>query len=92
MSTRLRDAARRYLQTREPSNGRGAVRRLTMDVELDGEVELVTLALRDGELQCISSDGRHDGRHAMAALRFVAALDPGEDSTPPVTLAVRLVH
>ncbi len=83
MSTRLRDAARRYLQTREPSNGRGAVRRLTMDVELDGEVELVTLALRDGELQCISSDGRHDGRHAMAALRFVAALDPGEDSTPP---------
>lgn len=83
MSIRLRDAALRYLHALDASDAPGAVRRLTMDIEVDGRVELVTLALRDGELQCICSDGRSDGPHVTAALRFVAALDPQEDSTPP---------
>jgi len=83
MSTRLRDAAVQHLQSLDASASPGAVRRLTIDVEVDGRVELVTLALRDGELQCISSDGQNDGPHAMAALRFVAALDPRDESSPP---------
>lgn len=83
MSTPLREAALRYLHGLDTSDAHGAVQRLTMDIEVDGQVELVTLALRDGELQCISSDGRNDGPHVLAALRFVAALDPREDSTPP---------
>ncbi len=83
MSTPLRDAALRHLHALGAADAPGAVRRLTMDIEVDGRVELVTLTLRDGELQCISSDGQIAGPHVMAALRFVAALDPHEDSSPP---------
>lgn len=83
MSTRLRDAAVRHLRSLGAETGEGTVRRLTMDIEVDGRVEMVTLSLRDGTLQCVSSDARNDGPHVLAALRFVAGLEQREDSSPP---------
>lgn len=67
--------------------GEGAVRRLTLDIEVEGRAELVTVGLRDDELQCVSSDGRNDGPHAMAALRFIAGIEQREDSGPPGAVA-----
>ncbi len=86
MSTRLRDAAVRHLRSLGAATGEGAVRRLTMDVEVEGRVEMVTLSLRDGELQCVSSDARNDGPHVLAALQFVAGMETREDSSPPGSL------
>jgi hypothetical protein len=83
MSTRLRDAALRHLRSLAPVTGQGAVRRLTMDIEVEGRMEIVTLRLRDSELQCVSSDGQNDGPHVMAALSFIAGMEQGEDSSPP---------
>ena len=83
MSTRLRDAAVRHLRSLDGGGGEGAVRRLTMDIEVEGRVEMVTLSLRDGVLQCASSDARNDGAHVSAALRFVAGMEQRDDSTPP---------
>ena len=54
-----------------------------MDIEVEGRVEMVTLSVRDGELQCVSSDARNDGPHVHAALRFVAGMEIREDSSPP---------
>ncbi|MGB9340421.1 MAG: hypothetical protein WCB63_14320 [Polyangiales bacterium] len=87
MSTRLRDAAVQHLRSLGTGTGEGAVRRLTMDVEAEGRVEMVTLSLRDGELQCVCSDARNDGPHVLAALRFVAGLEQREDSSPPGPIA-----
>lgn len=87
MSTRLRDAAVRHLRSLGAGTGEGAVRRLTMDIEVEGRVEMVTLSLRDGDLQCVSSDARNDGPHVMAALRFVAGMEQREDSSPPGPVA-----
>ena len=86
MSTRLRDAAVGHLRSLGAATGEGAVRRLTMDVEVEGRVEMVTLSLRDGELQCVSSDARNDGPHVRAALQFVAGMETREDSSPPGSL------
>jgi len=86
VSTRLRDAAVRHLRSLGAATGEGAVRRLTMDVEVEGRVEMVTLSLRDGELQCVSSDARNDGPHVLAALQFVAGMETREDSSPPGSL------
>jgi hypothetical protein len=83
MSTRLREAAIRHLRACGATSPGGSVRRLTMDIEVDGQIEMVTLSLRDGELQCISSDGHDDGRHAVAALEFVAGLAQRDDSLSP---------
>jgi hypothetical protein len=58
-----------------------------MDIEVEGRVEMVTLSLRDGELQCVSSDARNDGPHVLAALRFVAGMEAREDSSPPGPVA-----
>ena len=87
MSTRLREAAVQHLRSLGTGTGEGAVRRLTMDVEAEGGVEMVTLSLRDGELQCVCSDARNDGPHVLAALRFVAGLEQREDSSPPGPIA-----
>lgn len=87
MSTRLREAAVQHLRSLGTGTGEGAVRRLTMDVEAEGRVEMVTLSLRDGELQCVCSDARNDGPHVLAALRFVAGLEQREDSSPPGPIA-----
>ena len=87
MSTRLRDIAVRHLQAAGAAAGDGVVRRLTIDMEVEGRVEMVTLSLREGELQCVSSDGLNDGPHVMAALRFVAGTDPRDDSSPPGPIA-----
>lgn len=54
-----------------------------MDIEVAGRTEMVTLSLREGELQCLSSDGQIDGPHVVAALEFVAGLEQREDSLPP---------
>lgn len=86
MSTRLRDIAVRHLRSLGVTNAEGAVRRLTMDIEVEGRVEMVTLGLRDDELQCVSSDGRSDGAHVMAALKFIAGRERRDDSSPPNTV------
>ncbi|MBT8453525.1 MAG: hypothetical protein KJO40_16295 [Deltaproteobacteria bacterium] len=83
MSTRLRDAAVQHLRSLGTTTEEGIVRRLTMDIEVEGRVEMVTLSVRDGELQCVSSDARNDGPHVHAALRFVAGMETREDSSPP---------
>ena len=83
MSTRLREAAVRHLRSHGAISPEGFVRRLTMDIDVDGRVEMVTLSLRDGELQCVSSDGQNDGSHVIAALEFVAGLEQRDDSQPP---------
>jgi len=85
MSTPLREAAARYLRTRGTGPVRGAVHRLTIDVEVDGVVEMVTIAFRDGQLHCVSSDGNNDGLHVQAALELLAGLAEREDSAPPLT-------
>jgi len=82
MSTRLREAAVRHLRSLGAMSGDGAVRRLTLDIDADGRIELVTVHLRNDELQCISSDGRNDGPHVRAALRFIAGTEQREDSAP----------
>ena len=48
---------------------------------------MVTLSLRDGELQCVSSDAQNDGPHVHAALRFVAGMETREESSPPGAVA-----
>ncbi|TFH26354.1 MAG: hypothetical protein E4H00_10725, partial [Myxococcales bacterium] len=83
MSTRLRDIVVQRLRSVGSRTSEGAVRRLTMDIEVEGCPEMVTLSLRDGELQCVSSDGLNDGPHVIAALRFVAGNDAFADSSPP---------
>ncbi len=83
MSTRLRDVAIQRLRSLGATTAEGSVRRLTVDIEVDGRVEMVTLSLRDDELQCVSSDGRIDGPHVLAALRFIAGAERGDESSPP---------
>ncbi|MGB5312050.1 MAG: hypothetical protein WBN38_08275 [Polyangiales bacterium] len=83
MSTRLREAAIDHLRSLKADGGEGAVRRLSLDVEVNGQVETVILSLRGQELLCISSDGRSDGHHVSAALRFIAGLEEPEDSLHP---------
>jgi len=85
MSTRLREAAIRHLRALGTTTPGGSVRRLTMDIKVDGQIEMVSLSLRDGEVQCVSSDGHNDGRHVVAALEFVAGLTQRDDSLPPGT-------
>lgn len=74
MSILLRDAAIRHLGSLSMASAEGTVQRLSIDVEVGGRIETVILSLRDQELQCVSSDGRSDGHHVTAALRFVAGL------------------
>jgi hypothetical protein len=52
------------------------------------------VSLRDGVLQCISTDSRTDGPHVIAALRFIAGMDHPDDSLvpgPPLSLSARPV-
>lgn len=83
MSTRLRDLATRHLRALRATTAEGAVHRLTVDIEVEGRIEMVTLVLRDDELQCVSSDGRNDGPHVTAALQFIAGAETRADSSPP---------
>ncbi|MEM7433538.1 MAG: hypothetical protein AAF436_00205 [Myxococcota bacterium] len=83
MSAPLREAVARYLQGADSVEVDGSVRRITMDIEALGRTEMVTLSLRDGELQCASTDGDHDGPHVRAALAFIAGVDGRHDSQPP---------
>ena len=87
MSTQLRDVVVQHLRSIGATSAEGAVRRLTVDVEVEGRIEMVTMGLRDGELQCVSSDGRNDGPHVAAALRFIAGTERRDDSSPPRTAA-----
>lgn len=73
MSILLRDAAIRYLQDKAGGSEDGAVHRISIEIELSGRVETVMLSHRDGALRCVSSDGRSDGPHALAALRFITS-------------------
>ena len=56
MSTPLHEIAARELRALGATSGEGAVRRLTMDIEVEGRTEMVTVRLRGDELQCVSSD------------------------------------
>ncbi|MEC7520506.1 MAG: hypothetical protein VYE22_11605 [Myxococcota bacterium] len=79
MSEAIREAARRALERVGGGRGAGEVTRLTVDVQLDGVTEMVTLALRDGELSWTSS-GAADGPHVREALRWLAqSAPPAED-------------
>jgi hypothetical protein len=86
MSTPLRDAVVRRLRALGKHSGEGAIRRLTIDVEVDDRVEMVTLSMRDDRLQCVSSDAQNDGPHVLAALEFIAGMELREDSAPPGTV------
>lgn len=83
MSTRLREAAALRLRALGSAEAEASVRRLTIDVEADGRVEAVILSLRDGDLRCVSSDGREDGPHVTAALKLLVGPELREDSSPP---------
>jgi hypothetical protein len=87
MSTQLREVVVRHLRSLGATTAEGAVQRLTMDIEVEDHIEMVTLSLRDDELKCVSSDGRNDGPHVMAALRFIAGTEQREDSSPPRPIA-----
>jgi hypothetical protein len=54
-----------------------------VDVEIGGRLETVLLSLRDGVLQCMSTDARTDGPHVIAALKFIAGMDHRDDSLAP---------
>ncbi len=59
-------------EAREPAR----VERVIFEVVAEGRSELVTLALREGRLLCVTSDGREDGPHVRAALRLLAGAEP----------------
>lgn len=83
MSTPLRDAAARTLRGLAMTPSETAIGRISMEVEADGRVETVIVTLRDGRLQCVSSDGARDGPHVIAALRLIAGQDGVEPSLRP---------
>lgn len=86
MSTRLHDAALRRLAASPAAAGDGAVRRISIEVDVAGSLETVIVSLRDGALQCVSSDGRGDGPHVRAALAFLTAQEPVQESLhPPIS-------
>lgn len=87
MSILLRDAAVQYLRNKGAAGEDGAVHRISVEIELGGQVETVMLSFRDGSLCCMSSDGRADGPHVRAALRFIAADNLDASPLVPVTQA-----
>ncbi len=81
MSQALREAARSALEGLGEAEG-AEIRRITLDVDVAGVSELVTMVLRDGDLTW-SSTGTD--AHISAALHFVAdgaVTDPGRTSSP----------
>lgn len=89
MSTPLHEIAARELRALGATSGEGAVRRLTMDIEVEGRTEMVTVRLRGDELQCVSSDGVSDGPHVMAALRFIAGTEQRDEAPAPLLSIAR---
>lgn len=83
MSTALREAAMRQLRAAHGSDG-GTIRRLSIEIDVDGRLETVMVGLRGEELQCVASDGSSEGPHVAAALRFLARLDSGDEPLEPV--------
>jgi len=73
----LREAARRALTELEEA-GEGEVTRITLDVDVAGQRELVTLAVRDGALARSTSGS---DAHVAAALRWLLARDAGDEAT-----------
>jgi len=71
VSDSLREAAREALADLDEP-GEGAVTRITVDVEVGGQRELVTLAVRDGSLARSTSGS---DAHVAAALRWLLAKD-----------------
>lgn len=84
MSADLRELARLSLEGHPSPPADAELRRAVLEVAVDGREELVTLSSRDGRLVCVSSDGDHQGAHALAALRMLAGVDEGRrhDSIP----------
>lgn len=82
MSIPLHDEAARKLASR--AGLEGEVRRISLDIEAEGRVETVLVTVRDGSLQCVCSDGRNDGPHVTAALRFITGVDGPDRGQHPV--------
>jgi hypothetical protein len=62
------------------SGSAGDIRRATLEVTVDGRVELVTVTVQpDGALLVAATDGTSDGAHVRAALRLLAGLAPDND-------------
>ena len=87
MSTRLLENAAHGLTSLGLRDGEGGVRRISLEVEAEGRFETVLLSLREGSVQCVCSDGRNDGPHVAAALRFLGSAD-GEERTPSPMLSI----
>ncbi|MFK7990656.1 MAG: hypothetical protein AB8I08_31830 [Sandaracinaceae bacterium] len=79
MSEALRQAAQQALQGMPSEGDEGDIRRLTVDVEMGGTSELVTLRLQDGKLSWTST-GAPEGPHVRAALRWLATDEPAPAS------------
>lgn len=78
MSADLRAAASEALEELGSGESGGEVQRITVDVEVEGNTEMVSLVLRDGMLSW-STTGEPDGPHVRAALRWLA--DGGAEPT-----------
>jgi hypothetical protein len=61
----------------------GEIRRATLEVTVDGRVELVTVTVQpDGALLVAATDGSSEGPHVRAALRLLAGLAPELSDEP----------
>ncbi|MFO0681227.1 MAG: hypothetical protein U0234_04210 [Sandaracinus sp.] len=84
MSARLRELARRAIAERRPDATNDAeIERLVVDVRLGERVEMVTIAVREGRLSIVASDGPSASSPAVSAvLRWLASEGP-RSSLPP---------
>lgn len=65
----------------------GDIRRATLEVTVEGRVELVTVTVQpDGALLVAATDGSSDGPHVRAALRLLAGLAPESSDDPRESL------
>lgn len=82
--TELARAARERLGSDGPREA--SVRRISLEIEVDGQVEVVVVSMRAGGLVAVSSDGRTEGPHVDAALALLANMElaaPGRLSEVP---------
>ena len=69
----LREAAQAVLDGRgEVGPVRGSVERVSMDVEVNGQREMVSVSLRDGRLASTCSCGAAACTHRQLAIAFIA--------------------
>lgn len=85
MSELARAARERLAETDAPD---ASVRRVSLELEVNGQVEVVVVSMRGGALIAVSSDGRTEGPHVDAALHVLANMEitdaPRRLSDPPM--------